>query len=269
MLIYISSEIRLGFYLFALFTFLRYPLYTFFQALFQLAGDFYIKRLKHIRMPTKNTYTQKTEYILPFKGKWTVRGGGMDKRLRHRGSVSQTYAYDFVIMDGYGKSCQGNSTDLHNYFCYAKDIIATADGIVVQVRKNAKDSLVDGVKAYCGSSDIRGNYITIKHNDGEYSVSAHLMPGSIVVEAGDKVKQGMVIAKCGNSGNSSEPHLHFQFQSGKSFFFSAGLPLAFKGITAQNKTNYKMADRRSTENNLQIAGDKVYIGRGLEVYNEI
>jgi len=62
--------------------------------------------------------------------------------------------------------------------------------------------------------------------------------------------------------------LHFQFQSGKSFFLSLGLPIGFGAISTQEKINYKLADTRPNENNLQILGNKTYIGRGLEVENK-
>jgi len=262
-----DGRLALNLHWFAMFLFLRSPIYTFFQSVYQIVGDWYVKLRYSGKMPTQGNYTQKGEYILPFTGAWTVFNGGTDENLRHCGSVSQTYAYDFIMMDDEGKSFQGSATDLHSYYCYAKDLIAPADGVVVQVRKRSKDSFVDGINVYCDSLDIRGNYMTIKHHDTEYSVFAHLMPDSITVKVGDKVKQGEVIAKCGNSGNTSEPHLHFQFQSGKSFFLSLGLPIAFSGINTQDKANYKLADPRPNANNLQIIGDKTYIGRGLEVEN--
>ena len=264
----ITDGLSLNFHWFAMFFFLKYPIYTFFQSAYQIVGDWYAKT-RHIgKMPTQGNYTQKGKYILPVTGAWTVFNGGIDENLRHGGSVSQTYAYDFIIMDDEGKSFHGKPTDLHSYYCYAKDVVAPADGVVVTVRKNSKDSFVDGVNVYCDSVDIRGNYITIKHNDSEYSVSAHLMPDSITVKVGDKVMLGQVIAKCGNTGNTSEPHLHFQFQSGKSFFTSVGLPIGFSGISTQDKVNYKLADSRPHANNLQIIEDKTYIGRGLEVENK-
>jgi len=264
----ITDGLSLNFAWFALLAFLKFPICTFFQSIYQIVGDWYVKLTQSGKMPTQGNYTQKGEYILPFTGRWTVFNGGVDENLRHGGSVSQTYAYDFIIMDDEGKSFQGSATDLHSYYCYAKDVVSPADGVVVQVRKKAKDSFVDGINVYCDSVDIRGNYITIKHHDNEYSTSAHLMPDTITVKVGDKVKRGEVIAKCGNSGNTSEPHLHFQFQSRKSFFLSVGLPIAFSGISTQDKTNYKLADPRPNENNLQIIGEKTYIGRGLEVENE-
>ena len=69
----------------------------------------------------------------------------------------------------------------------------------------------------------------------EYSMIAHLLPESICVKKGDSVSRGQVIAKCGNSGNTSEPHIHFQIQYGKSFAISAGLPVLFAHIIVDGK----------------------------------
>ena len=99
------------------------------------------------------------------------------------------------------------------------------------------------------------------------------MPGSATVKVGDKVKQGDVIAKCGNSGYTGEPHLHFQLQSSKSFNLSAGLPIAFTDIKAQDSIGYKLWHKKagmecpSTKSNLEVIGNKTYIGRGLDVEN--
>jgi hypothetical protein len=243
---------------------------SFWISIWQLVGSFLVKLRYGSKLPSDANYDCKVDYILPFEGKWTVFNGGIGKGLSHVwGLVPQRYAYDFIIMNDEGKSYTGDSTELHSYFCYGRNVIAPADGIVVKVSNKHKDSRVNGEKVYCDSWDIRGNFIVIQHADKEFSVSAHLIPGSIPVRKGDKVKQGDVIGKCGNSGNTSEPHLHFQLQAGKSFFASAGLPISFFNINAQEKTNYGMADPRGSQKEVLIArGEaRVYIGRGLEVEN--
>ena len=253
---------------FAILIFLQMPISTLLQSLYQIAGMIITPISNNFKLPSMENYTLKGDYILPFNGKWTVVNGGTSKALSHAWSIlPQRYAYDFIVVDDDGKSYSGDKKSVNNYYCYGKDIIAPADGVVVKLIDKHKDSFVDGINAYCDSSRIEGNSITIKHNDSEYSVIAHILRGSFSVQIGEKVKQGDIIAKCGNTGNSSEPHIHFQLQAGKNFFLSAGLPVAFSNIKAQDKKNYSLLDKRTVVDNLQVVGNKSYIGRGLEVEN--
>jgi murein DD-endopeptidase MepM/ murein hydrolase activator NlpD len=165
------------------------------------------------------------------------------------------------------------SAKAEEYPCYGKDIVAIADGVVVKVSNNHPDSRVDGKKIYCDTWEQRGNHIVIRHNDSEYSLTAHLMPKSITVKVGDKVKQGEVIAKCGNSGVSTAPHIHFQLQSSASAFTAISLPIAFTNINAQDSASYKEFCEATSRplpkagENIEIMGSKTYIGRGLDVEN--
>ena len=260
---YIGNPLFKLFFLSALFMFLD-PIFL--QSLLQIVGVFYISIANRFNLPSKENYVCKGDYTLPFLGKWTVINGGVEKELSHSwGIFTQRYAYDFVILDDEGKSFAGDNKLADSYYCYEKAIVAPYDGVVVKISNKHKDSRVDGQKAYCDALDIRGNYIVIQHYEHEYSVIAHILQNSFSVTVGDKVRRGQSIAKCGNSGNTSEPHVHFQLQDGKSFFLSSGLPIAFSNINAQAKTNYELADKRSCANNLQTVDNKTYIGRGLEV----
>ncbi|MCL2236130.1 MAG: M23 family metallopeptidase [Defluviitaleaceae bacterium] len=252
--------------LLALFMFLDI---SFWISMAQIAGNWIAKIKYRGKMPSKDNYQCKVDYILPFNGKWTVFNGGVDAGMSHSWNIiSQRYAYDFIIMDNKGKSLEGDPKALQSYFCYGQDIIAPADGVVVKVQSRHRDSRVNGVKIYNDTWDIRGNFVVIKHAEGEFSVCAHLLPRSITVRKGDRVTQGQVIAKCGNSGNTSEPHLHFQLQSSKSFFVSSGLPISFVGITGEEKENYGLADSRGMQKEvIEVGEGRVYVGRGLEVMN--
>ena len=268
--IIIGNSYLAWFNYFAVLVFLQMPVSTLLPSLYQIVGMIDPHFRHNFKLPSKENYTLKSEYILPFNGKWTVVNGGVNKSLSHSwGILSQRYAYDFIIVDDKGKSFSGNARSVNSYYCYGMDIISPADGVVVNLYDKCKDSYVDGKNAYCDSSRIEGNSITIKHNGSEYSVIAHIMRGSFKVKVGDIVRQGEFIAKCGNTGNSSEPHIHFQLQAGKSFFLSAGLPIAFTDVVAQDKENYSLMDPRSCTDNLQIIGNNSYIGRGLEVENTI
>jgi len=228
------------------------------------------------KLPTKETYTNKSDYTLPFIGKWTVGNGGFGNGEFHSGGRfgSERYAYDFAIMEEEAGTVPDDwtlPTKVEDYPSYGKDVIAVADGVVVKVSNNHPDSRTNGMKAFCDTWSHRGNYIVIKHNDSEYSLIAHLMPQSITAKVDDKVKQGQAIAKCGNSGNCVSPHIHFQLQSSASIFRAMSLPIAFSNIKAQDSVAHKAfceaTGRMPAKYGeiIEVVGNKTYIGRGLDV----
>jgi murein DD-endopeptidase MepM/ murein hydrolase activator NlpD len=72
--------------------------------------------------------------------------------------------------------------------------------------------------------NVDGNHIVINLGDGVYAFYAHLQKGSVLVSVGDRVKRGQVLAKLGNTGNTSGPHLHFHLMDGPSVLCSNGIP---------------------------------------------
>ncbi len=239
---------------------------VFLQSLKQVGGMLYLSFRYGRHIPNTENYQCKVSYSLPFQGTWTAVNGGIDKRHSHSWSIqTQRYAYDFVILDEEGHSFSGKDTEPTSYYCYGMDLLAPADGEVVEVRNESPDSLLLGHgKADCSARDIRGNYILIRHADKEYGLLAHLKPGSICVKAGETVKRGQCVAKCGNSGNTSEPHLHFHLQEGISFYTSAGLPIEFIGINSFPAPNYAVYDPRPVST---AATNSKYIFRSLRVIN--
>lgn len=204
----------------------------FIQNLWMLAGIL-IAYFRHgFKLPDKNSYKSQIRYSLPFKGKWYVANGGVDKETSHSWFLpSQRYAYDFFIVNNEETTFVGEKNQLENYFCFAESVLAPADGVVVSVASHFPNTpiIADG-QVDCAASDVRGNHIIIRHSKHEYSMIAHLLPNSICVKKGDRIRRGQVIAQCGNSGNTSEPHIHFQIQYGKSFEISAGVPILFSHI---------------------------------------
>lgn len=81
-----------------------------------------------------------------------------------------------------------------------------------------------------GAVAVSGNFVMLDHGQNEFSMSAHLQPGSVRVKVGNQVKTGDVIGKLGSSGNSTEPHLHFQLSDTPDPLLSAGLPLNFTNV---------------------------------------
>lgn len=182
-------------------------------------------------IPNVKTYVSQVSCRLPFQGKGMVVNGGIDQKHSHSwGLVTQRYAYDFYMVEN-GKSYQGNGLNVYDYYCYDQPVLAVADGIVVEIKNKFEDTKVTGKsEVLCDATDARGNYIVIQHGSHVFSMIAHLKKDSFCVKVNDKVTAGQIIARCGNSGNSSEPHIHFQIQEGKNFYFSASLPVYFDEI---------------------------------------
>lgn len=211
---------------------------VFLQSPYMLLGMPWIHFKHRFNLPSIDNYTPQTDFILPFSGEWLVVNGGIDKQTSHSwGIPNQRYAYDFFIVDAEGKSFSGDNKVVENYYCYGKDVLAPADGEVVSAVNKHPDSNVYGNgTAECKAHDIRGNHIIIRHSKKKYSLIAHLKPGSITVKKGQRVTQGQVIANCGNSGNTTEPHIHFQVSESKNFFASASLPIKFKNVIVKENS---------------------------------
>lgn len=225
--------------------------------------------IKHgFRLP-KNSQCSKIAYRLPFDGEWTVVNGGLEKEYSHSWGVpTQRYAYDFLIMNESGKTYRGeNPADVNAYECYGKAVLAPADGTVMEIGTNCEDGkimLPGNMEAT--AKDIRGNYVLIKHAENEYGFIGHLQPQSICVKAGERVQAGQIIAKCGNTGNSSEPHVHFHVQDGANFFTSAGISIMFQDICVSAQNGYSIYDSRKIPD-IPLTEKKMQIGRGQRVKN--
>lgn len=256
-------------WLFWLFGFVEifYNFPVFLQSLKQLWGMLAVPYRYGSNMPSTENYCCKVKYSLPFKDSWAVVNGGIDRKFSHSWDIpTQRYAYDFLMLDESGKSHIGDGKKEDDYYCYGKEVLAPADGEVIEAVSGYSDSLILGNgRVDCSARDIRGNHILIRHSESEYSLLAHLQPGSICVKSRDPVKRGQTIARYGNSGNSSEPHLHFQLQDGTSFYSSAGLPIEFENISFTPMTNYNVFDPRPLPSFDDLQGE--YIVRGLNVAN--
>lgn len=167
----------------------------------------------------------RSEFRLPLVGRWLVANGGTTPETSHSWEiVTQRYAYDFLMVDDAGRTHVGTGARLEDYHAYGRPVVAPAAGRVVRV----VDGIRDAPRVGTGwvdwrSPSIGGNSITIEHEAGEYSFLAHLMPGSLQVRPDESVARGQAVARVGNSGLSTEPHLHFHAQNGPSMTASLGL----------------------------------------------
>ena len=238
------------------------------QSLKQLWGMIVLEYKYHGNLPNIENYHTQVKYSLPFDGEWVVANGGVTEKTSHSWEIpTQRYAYDFIILDNTGSSFKGDEPEAGSFYCYGRDILAPADGSVAEICTGNLDSGITKNRAVsCKARDIRGNYILICHSDQEYTLSAHLKPDSIQVSVGQSVKRGEKIAECGNSGNTSEPHLHFQVQLGKSFYSSPGLPIEFENLIVKDTLNYEKFDDRYLKETVENHYPP-YIGVGQTVSN--
>ncbi len=145
-------------------------------------------------------------FYLPFWGEWTVTQGH-DGEYTHKGDWGK--AFDFMIKDDKLRTYASNGLLCENYYCYNKPVLALADGIVEDIIDNVDDNEIGKVNTL----NNWGNTIIIRHLPGLYTQISHLKRGSFKVAKGEFVKRGDLLAACGNSGRSPEPHLHFQVQT--------------------------------------------------------
>lgn len=154
---------------------------------------------------TDEVYTE-TVFDLPFQDEWFVIWGGTNSLINyHYDYENQRYAYDFVVMNE-GRSYDGDPTLNESYYAFDKEYLAPADGTVVHVENDVEDNEPVGTM---NEEQPFGNYVILDHGNEEYSYLVHFKHQSIEVEEGDEIKQGDLLGVVGNSGNSSEPHIHF------------------------------------------------------------
>ncbi len=187
-------------------------------------------------LPDAASYDQAVSYRLPVEGTWTVVNGSPEREYSHSWVYpSQRYAYDLVVTDEKGRTRPEEAdSGVEAYYCYDEPVVAPADGVVV----DALDAVLESSRASGLSHPLKrsilGGHVVIKHADSEYSTLAHLRPGSVTVEPGDRVTRGQEVGRCGHSGNSSEPHLHFQIQDRPDLLTGASLPVQFETVRIES-----------------------------------
>ena len=192
----------------------------------------FVKPFKESNLPKLERNT--TEMILPFKEEWTVFWGGDTKELNyHVESEAQKNAFDIVITDKNGKSFKTDGKTNEDYYAFGKELIAPCDAEVVL----SVDGIKDNIPGELNPIYIPGNTVILKTKNDEFLFFAHFKQNSIVVKQGQKVKQGELLGLCGNSGNSSEAHLHFHIQNIEDMNKATGAKSYFSEIFVNGKLN--------------------------------
>ncbi|MCR8845834.1 M23 family metallopeptidase [Paenibacillus sp. SC116] len=187
----------------------------------------YLLLLTPPKFPETDSYQTKTTFQLPFDGEWFVGWGGHNViENYHYAYETQRYALDLVVTKK-GKSFKGSGKNNEDYYAFGKKVLSPADGTVVEIVTD----IPDNVPGEMNPEQTAGNYVIIDHGNNEYSLLAHFKQHSIKVKKGDKIKTGDYLGDCGNSGNSSEAHIHYQVSDKPSFEHGRSLPPRYeKGI---------------------------------------
>lgn len=171
----------------------------------------------------------------PLAGSDWLAMNGPDSRSEHRRALvapgghlvaPQRFAIDWFQLKTADARFTGDSKKNGNYKAYGADVLAVADAAVAQLKDGIADNIPgeDPDGALIADDAELGNYVILDLGDGNYCLYAHLQPGSLRVMAGDRVKRGQTLGLLGNSGSSTEPHLHFQVMNGTSLLDPEGVP---------------------------------------------
>ncbi len=149
-------------------------------------------------------------------------------------SYAQRFAIDWVSIEEDGTYVQGERNKNENFVTYSKELLAVADGVVVEIQdsipENSGESEERAIKL--DRYSLSGNHLVLDIGKGINVVYAHLIPGSFRFKVGDRVKTGDVLGLLGNSGESTGPHLHLHIETANKLVLGGeGLPIKFREYT--------------------------------------
>lgn len=162
-------------------------------------------------------------FRLPLDGPVTVAWGGATLAENYHAIMpDQRWAYDLLVTRE-GRSYHGDGSRVEQYYAYARPVLAPADGTVHAVR----DGDPDEPPGRWRLRRTTGNHVVIEVAPREFLFVAHLQPGSITVAPGDRVRMGQPIGRVGNSGNTTEPHVHLHLQDTPRPYLGEAIPFYF------------------------------------------
>ena len=196
--------------------------------------------------------TSRTVFRWPLEGApWSIAGASFHGT--HRWAIPEEFALDIVKPGADGRTFRKQGENNADFHAYGADVVAAAAGTVSGIVTGAKEpppllrkagesmqgyyariGAQQAENASAGEAGLTGEAIVIAHEQNEYSIYAHLQPGSITVKPGERVAAGQVIGRLGSSGNSTEPHLHFQVCDRPSGLSCAAIVPTFEAIEIFN-----------------------------------
>jgi murein DD-endopeptidase len=199
----------------------------------------------------------------PVRGdRWYVGNGPTVEPVYHRNGMQEAggrfygperFAVDWVRLGTDGRAYQGEGLTPAEWVCHGADVVAVADGTILDARDGLPDnSPVGSYLLPMTMQNVQGNYVVldIRGEHTHFALYAHFAPGSLQVRAGDRVTAGQVIGKLGSSGNSGAPHLHFHVCDGRGPFADRGdvvlcngLPYVLSSFTLLGSTSFEAVDQ--------------------------
>jgi hypothetical protein len=210
---------------------------------------------------------------LPFRGTWLARNSPARRVPSHGTDLfATTYAIDFIAVKGRRTATTRDwrtllaTEPVERFFAFGQPILAPASGRVVASHDGEMDhsarrsqtslvpyALTQAARARQGAGALAGNHVIVELDAGGYVLLAHLRAGSLRVDVGTRVVSGQQLGSCGNSGNSTQPHLHLQVMDAADPYAAHGLPMVFE--------NYRVWPRRRRS--------PVVVGRGLPEESQV
>ena len=178
----------------------------------------------------------------PLRGQW-IAGDSLNNRpdAAHRRAIivdnghawlAQRYAIDWVqyqTVSGVRTTWKGPEDKNESYFCYDQPIYIVADGQVIDKIDGLPENVPHSGK-YTIPIDFNnaaGNHVIVKIAPHHFVLYAHMRPGTVQLKVGDQVRVGEIVGRVGNTGSSTEPHLHMHIDDQPSFLAGNGVPYEF------------------------------------------
>jgi len=202
----------------------------------------------------------------PLRGRWVViNGPGTAVPSHGVKAYGQAYAVDLLQPAPDAPTSMGwglRPRRPHAYPSFGRPVHAMAGGTVLRARDGQRDHgardtwplvvwmmTVEGfLRELAGPGRILGNHVLVRHEDGTVGAYAHLRRGSLAVREGETVRAGQVLGEVGNTGNTSEPHLHVQVTDRAPLTAGAGVPMRWRGavVAGERDERWSTGPRRPT-----------------------
>ena len=173
---------------------------------------------------SRDEHPSEGRYRLPLDGPVLVVWGGATRAVNyHVIAPAERWAYDLTVHTG-GPRYRTDGNEVTDYYAYGRPVLAPAAGVVRIVSDGAPDRHIGSL--FVGMNPC-GNMVVMEVAPEEFLFVCHLQAGTMVVQPGDELEAGTVIGRVGNSGKSTEPHVHVHLQTTMRGDLAEGIPMYF------------------------------------------